>query len=115
MRDEAVEAIGNGRARWATGGVVRAEHEVVDEHLRAPAEQLSERLHAVVGVEAVVLVDPDPRQLTAATGELVTAAGVRLLVVEEFESSLQPVLTATDRVRGHSGLLSHRRDEPWHC
>jgi hypothetical protein len=40
----------------------RAEHEVVDEQLRAPSEKIRQRAVASLGVEALILVDPDSRQ-----------------------------------------------------
>src|SRR5919205_1039842 len=49
-----VEAVGDRRARGAAGGEVRPEHEVVDEQLRAPAEEVGERGGAFRRVEAGV-------------------------------------------------------------
>ena len=63
------------RAGRAARLVARPEHEVVDEQLRAPVEELRQRLRPVVGLEPVLLVDPDPRQLAALPGELVAASG----------------------------------------
>src|SRR5215216_4203488 len=55
----------------------RAEHEVVDEQLRAPVEELGEGLRAFVGLEAVVLVDTHPRKVSPLARQLVTAARER--------------------------------------
>jgi hypothetical protein len=48
---------------------------VIDEKLRAPVEQLGKRFRSVVGLEAVVLLDRDPRQLAPLAGELIAAVG----------------------------------------
>jgi hypothetical protein len=45
--------------------VARAEHDVVDEQLTTAIEELRKCARAVVGVEAVLLPDTDPRQLTS--------------------------------------------------
>jgi hypothetical protein len=63
VRDEAVDAVGHRRTGRAAGLVAGAEHEVVDEQLGSPVEQLDERLLTVVGVEAVVLLHRHPGQL----------------------------------------------------
>src|SRR5207247_2312718 len=59
--DGAVEAIGNRRAGRTPRRVVGPEHEVVDEELRAPPEEVRQRGAPLVGLESVLLVDPDPR------------------------------------------------------
>ena len=43
--------------------VVGPEHEVVDAELRAPSEEVCQRGAPFIGLESVLLVDPDPRQL----------------------------------------------------
>jgi hypothetical protein len=58
--DRAVEAVGDRRAVRAPGGVVGPEHEVVDEQLRASLEQAGKGRRALVGLETVLLADPDP-------------------------------------------------------
>jgi hypothetical protein len=47
----------------------RAGHEVVDDQLRAPLEQLQQRFGLVADVEAVLVVDPHPRQIAPLRGE----------------------------------------------
>ena len=44
---------------------LRAEHEVVDQQLRAAAEQLRQRRRAIVCVEDVFLIHPYPGQFAA--------------------------------------------------
>jgi hypothetical protein len=68
---EPVEAVRDRRACQTAGGVVGPEHEVVDEQLRASAEEVGQRRAALVRVEGVLLVQPDPRQLLPLERELV--------------------------------------------
>jgi hypothetical protein len=82
MDDGAVEAIGNRRTCRTAGRVVRAEHEVIDEELRASSEEIGEGGRALVSLEAVLLVDLHPRQLLPLPGQLVAATGQLLLGVE---------------------------------
>src|SRR5215211_3649854 len=51
-----------------------AEHEVVDEQLRAPVEELGEGLPSLVGLEDVLLLHRHPGQLLASPRELVPRA-----------------------------------------
>ena len=75
VNGEPVEAVCDRRAGGAAGAVVGAEHEVVDEHLRAPSEQVRKRFVALIRLEAVLLVDADPGELLAPPRELVAAPG----------------------------------------
>ena len=54
--------------------VRRSEHQVVDEQLRAAVDQL-ERLLAVLGVERVLLVDSNPRQILPLLRNLLVQLG----------------------------------------
>ena len=71
----------------------RAEHEVVDEQLRAAVEQLAQRLGALVGVEPVVLLNANPRQLAPLPRKLVAQPGVLLLAVEQLLACGEPFVT----------------------
>src|SRR3569623_1382966 len=62
MHREAVEPVSDGRARGAARLVIGPEHEMVDQQLRTPLEQVRERGASAVGVELVRLVQLDPRQ-----------------------------------------------------
>jgi len=73
-----VRATRTTRVRPAVDG--RPEHEVVDEQLRAPAEEVGQRLRPVVGLEAVVLVDGHPRQRLPLASELIAPARELLFV-----------------------------------
>src|SRR5881394_2390867 len=101
-----VEAVGDRRAGRAPGLVIGPEHEVVDEQLRAALEQLGEARLAAVGVEPIILLDPDPRQRLALLGNRVALVRQRFLRLEQLEPLAKPVLTAGDGVRRHCNLLS---------
>ena len=81
--------------------VVRPEHDVVGEELRAAVEQLGERLPARLGVELVVLLDRHPGEGAAPALELL--APLRLLGFELRELAARglPFVTGTDGVLGH--------------
>ena len=80
----------------AAGLVAGPEHEVVDEQLGAPVEELAERLLAVVGVEAVLLLHRHPRQLASLPRELVAEPCVLLLADEQPLACGEPLLTGSD-------------------
>jgi len=46
---------------------------VIDEELRAPSEEVRQRGAPLVGLEAILLVDPDPRQFLTPPRQLVAA------------------------------------------
>src|SRR5439155_16807202 len=89
------------RAGRAACLVARAEHEVVDEQLTAAVEQVRKRARAVVGVEAVLLLESNPRQLASLPRQLVTHAGVLLLTYEQIVTGSCPLLAVYDLVLGH--------------
>ena len=101
VHDDAVKAVGDGRAGRAPRRVVGPEHEVVDQQLRAPAEQVRQRGPASIGVEAIGLVDPDPRQLLALQRHLVTAPRQLLLSLQQLKPGRKPLLACSGRVGGH--------------
>jgi hypothetical protein len=64
--DDSVEVIGDQGASGASLALVGepsavAEHEVIDEELRAPSEEIRQRGAPLVSLESVRLVDPHPR------------------------------------------------------
>src|SRR5689334_15299564 len=106
MDGKTVEAVGNRGARWTARRVVGSEHEVVDEKLRAPPEEVRQRGAPFIGLEPVLLVDPDPRQLLTLPRQLVAAPRQLLLRLEQLEARCQPLLTCPGHVsRHHSSLL----------
>ena len=95
---EAFEAIRDHRAGRAPGLEVGTEHEVIDQQLRAAAEQVLERGGAGVGLEPVLLIYAHPGQGLALLREFVAAAGEFLLRFEKLEPGVEPLLTCADLV-----------------
>lgn len=88
---EALVGVGPERAARAALIPVGPVHEVVHEELASPVEQLDEALRPGWPVEAVLLVNPHPRQRPPLRGELVATAVEILLPGEEVEASGQPL------------------------
>src|SRR5579863_3581904 len=104
--DGAVEAVRDGRARRAPGGEIGPEHEVVDEELRAPAEEICQRGAALVGLESILLVDSYPWQLLPPPRQLVAAPRQLFLRLEQIDPRGQPLFTCPgDVLRHRSSLL----------
>jgi hypothetical protein len=71
VNEGAVEPVGQaGATRAGADCVVGAKHDVVGEQLRASVEELDKGLLAVLGVELVLLLDPDPRQIATRSRDL---------------------------------------------
>ena len=99
--DLGIERVRDRGADRAACLVGRPEHEVVDEQLGAAVEEIGERLRAVLGLEPVVLLDRDPRQLAPLPGQLVAAAGELLLLLQQLVALRLPLLLRADPVVGH--------------
>src|SRR5688500_8881657 len=82
---EAVEPVCYRRAGRTPRRVVGPEHEVVDEELRAPSEEVCQRGAPLVGLEAILLVEANPRQLLTPPRQLVAAPRELLLSLEQLE------------------------------
>jgi hypothetical protein len=67
---------------------------VVDEELRAPSEEVCQRGAPFIGLEPVLLIDPDPRQLLTSTRQLVA-----LRRVSSFSASSSSSRAATAATR----------------
>ncbi len=93
---EAVEPVGDRRAGRTPGLVVGPEHEVIDEELRAASEEVRQRGAPLVGVEAIGLVDPNPRQFLPPPRQLVAAPRQLLFVLEQCEPGLTPLIARND-------------------
>src|SRR4051812_39397665 len=78
-----------------------AEHEVVDEQLGAPVEELRQGLLPVVRLEDILVLDRYPWQLLAPAGELVALPHVLLLGVEQLAPRRQPLLAGSCPVLRH--------------
>jgi hypothetical protein len=99
---EPVEAVRDRRAGRAAGRVLGPEHEVIDEQLRTPSEKIGERRRALVGVEDVVRVDADPRQLLPPPRQFVATPGQLLLGLEQLQPGRKPLVPCSGLVLGHA-------------
>jgi hypothetical protein len=63
---------------------------VVDDELRASPEEIGERRRSVVGLEAVILADFDPREFLAQARQLIAAPGQLLLGLKQLEAGGEP-------------------------
>src|SRR5205823_12551186 len=106
--DGAVEPVRDRGAGRAACRVLRPEHEVVDEELRASLEEIGQGRRALVGVETVLLVDRDPGQLLPPSRQLVTPPCQLFLGFEQLEPGCQPLFTCPRLVIGHGSLLPCR-------
>src|SRR5690242_19884971 len=106
MHARGVELVAQVRAPGAGAVlVVRPEHDVVGEQLRASVEELGEGLLAVLGVELVLLLHRDPGQPAALLGHLLAELGVLGLELRELVARRLPLLARSDRLVGHRRLL----------
>jgi len=99
--DGAVEPIRDRRAGRTPRRVVGPEHEVVDEELRAPSEEIGEGRRARVGLKAVRLVHSNPRQRPPPPRQLVAAPRQLLLGPEQLQPGRKPFFTCSGFVVGH--------------
>ena len=78
--------------------VIGPEHEVVNEELRAAPEEVCQRGAPRVGLEPVLLADPNPRKLLSPPRQLVAAPRQLLLFLEQLEPGGKPFLRRYDVV-----------------
>src|SRR3989454_12373083 len=102
--DEAAEPVRDRRAGRTPRRVVGPEHEVVDEELRAPSEEVCQRGAPLVGLESILLVDPNPRQLLPPPRQLVAAPRELLLRLEQLEPRCEPLFTCPGHVLRHRSV-----------
>src|SRR2546421_5901042 len=93
---DAVEPVRDRRAGRTPRFVVGPEHEVVDEELRAPFEEVFKRGAPLLGLKSIFLVDADPRQFLSPPRQLVAAPRQLLLLLEQPEPGLQPLIARSD-------------------
>src|SRR5229473_3359054 len=99
--DGAVEAVRDRRAGRTPCRVLGPEHEVIDEELRASSEEIGEGRCALVGLEAVLLVDSNPRQLLPPPRQFVATPRQRLFGLEQLQPGRKPLFTCSGLVIGH--------------
>src|SRR5467141_3806978 len=100
--DGAVEAVRDRRAGRTSRRVIGPEHEVIDEELRPSSEEIGEGCCALVGFEAVLLVDSDPWQLLPQPRQLVAPPRQRLLGLEQLQAGRKPLFACSGLVVGQS-------------
>jgi hypothetical protein len=110
--DDTIEMIGNQGAYGAALALVGepesvAEHEVIDEELRAPTEEVRRRGAAFISFESMFLIDPNPRQLLPLSRQFVASPRVLLLRLEQLEPCCKSLFTC-------SGLVVHHRSSLFH-
>src|SRR5207245_4706539 len=88
--------VGPERADRAADVVLRVEHEVIDEQLAPPVEELGQRLLAVGPVEDVLLLDRLPRKVVPLLRQLVAKTSELLLLREQLFARLEPFVVADD-------------------
>jgi hypothetical protein len=106
----AVEPIRDRRTGRASRFVVGPEHEVINEKLRAPLEEIRERGAALVGVESIGLVDSHPRQRLSLPRQFVAASREVFLRIKQLEPRGQPLFMCSNHVLRHRVLLLRA---PW--
>ncbi len=108
VHDESVEAVRDRRAGRATSRVVGPEHEVIDEELRTPSEEIRQRSAPLVGLEAICLVNPHPWQFPPLPRQLVAAPRERFFRLEQLAPRGEPPFTCPGLVRCHLILFPSR-------
>ena len=66
---------------------------MVDEELRAPAEEIRQRGASLIGLESIILLDANPRQRLPLPRQLVAAPRVLLFRLEQLDPRSEPFLT----------------------
>ena len=69
---------------------------MIDEELRASSEKISEGRFSFVGLEAVLLLNSNPRQLPPRPHQLVATASKFLLGLEQLQPGRKPLLLRND-------------------
>src|ERR1700676_384663 len=101
MRYGAGEAVGERRAGRTSDREVGPEHEVVDEQLRAPFEEVGKGRGSLIRLKAVLLVDRNPRQVLSQASQLIAAPRQLLLGAQQLKPRRKPLLRGSSPVIGH--------------
>lgn len=116
MHGDAIEAVGNGRARWTPRRVGRTKHEMVHEQLRSSLKQIRQSDTSLIGLEMVRGVDPDPWQLLPPFRQLIALPCMRLLGLQQIQPGGQPFFTRSNGVRcRHRSILGLVARRPRFC
>ncbi len=89
---------------------VFVEHEMVNEQLRTPAEKINQRGASLVGLELIILLDANPRQVLPPLRQFVATMRKFFFCFEQIESCCEPLFTRsrfviTQIFSFHFGLL----------
>jgi hypothetical protein len=71
---------------------------VVDEELRTSSKKVPQRGAPLVGVESILLLDRDPRQVLALPREFVAAPRELLLRLQQLQPRSEPLFTCSGLV-----------------
>jgi hypothetical protein len=84
---------------------IGGKHEVIDDQLGAPVEEIGERKSAIRSLKLVGLFHALPGHRHSAARQRITLAREFLLGSEQFKARLQPFLVRDHFVVGHERLL----------
>src|ERR1039457_6190188 len=84
---------------------------MVDEELRTSLEEVDERHRARLGLELILLVDTNPRQILNHSSHFVTSSRQCLLGLKHFGPGIKPFFSCCDLVISHWLLPSFPH---WH-
>src|SRR3974390_48381 len=90
MHERAVHVVHHVRATWTAFLPVRAEHEVINDELAFPAEQIGKLLFSGRSIKHVILVDLFPRQFAAQPAQLIAQPAKLLLLDQQLFASHRP-------------------------
>src|SRR5262249_35802692 len=79
--------------------------EMVNEELCAPPEEVRQRGAPLIGLESIVLVDPNPRHSPPSPCQFVAAARQLLLRLEQLEPRCEPLFMCRCNVLCHRSCL----------
>ena len=82
---------------------------MVDEELRATSEEIGEGRLALIGLEAILLVDSNPGQLLPLLRQLIAAPRQFLLGLEQLQPSCKPLFTRSSLVNADEAGLFMKR------
>src|SRR5580658_3238487 len=116
MDRDAIEIVGPERARLARFLPLGSEHEVIDDQLRAPVEEIGERESARRPLKLVPLFHPLPGHRHSAARQRVTLACEFLLGGDQFEARLQQFLVRNDSIfHGQSPVFQAGTRRSYSC
>src|SRR5262245_44793400 len=101
VHGEAIKAVRNCRACRAAARVLVAEHDVIDEKLRASCEMIVSGRHALVDLKTVLLVNSNPRQPLPPLRQFVATSCQCLLFLEQLQPGRKPLFTSSNLVVSH--------------